>query len=57
MCYAVVLCGWNIVDALTFFQPPVLPPALPPARPWWKLWGRDPVSEVPAIVADLRNVA
>ena len=53
MCYAVVLCGWNIVDALTFVQTLVLPPA----RPWWKLWGRDPVPEVSAIVADLRNVA
>ena len=53
MCYAVVLCGWNIVDALTFFQPPVLPAP----RPWWKLWSKEPVPELPAIVADLRNVA
>ena len=35
------------------FQPTVLPPP----RPWWKLWGKDPEPEVPAIVADLRNVA
>ena len=35
------------------FQPPVLPPA----RPWWKLWGKDPEIELPAIVADLRNAA
>ena len=41
------------MEVLIFFQPPVLPPA----RPWWKLWGRDPVPEVSAIVADLRNVA
>ena len=32
-----------------------LPPLPPPARPWWKLWGREPVSEIPALVADLRN--
>ena len=41
------------MEVLIFFQTPVL---LPP-RPWWKLWGRDPVPEVPASVADLRNVA
>ena len=40
---------WNIVDALIFFQPP--------ARPWWKLWSKEPVPELPAIVGDLRNVA
>ena len=40
-------------DAVWNFQPP-LPPA---PRPWWKLWGKDTEPEVPAIVADLRNVA
>ena len=40
-------------EAVWNFQPP--PPPLP--RPWWKLWGKDPVPELPAIVADLRNVA
>ena len=35
------------------FQPP-LPP---PPRPWWKLWGKDPEIELPAIGADLRNIA
>ena len=39
-------------EAVWNFQPP--PPPLP--RPWWKLWGKDPVPELPAIVADLRNV-
>ena len=39
-------------EAIYNFQPP---PPLP--RPWWKLWGKDPVPELPAIVADLRNVA
>ena len=39
-------------EAVWNFQP--LPP-LP--RPWWKLWGKDPVPELPAIVADLRNAA
>ena len=40
-------------EAVWNFQPS--PPPLP--RPWWKLWGKDPVPELPAIVADLRNVA
>ena len=40
-------------EAVWNFQPP--PPPLP--RPWWKLWGKDPAPELPAIVADLRNVA
>ena len=40
-------------EAVWNFQPP--PPPLP--RPWWKLWGKDPVPELPAIVADLRDVA
>ena len=40
-------------EAVWNFQPP--PPSLP--RPWWRLWGKDPVPEVPAIVADLRDVA
>ena len=39
-------------EAVWNFQPPL--PPLP--RPWWKVWGRDPVPEVPAIVADLRDV-
>ena len=39
-------------EAVWNFQPPA--PPLP--RPWWKLWGKDPVPELPAIVADLRNV-
>ena len=39
-------------EAVWNFQPP--PPPLP--RPWWKLWGKDPVPELPAIVADLRDV-
>ena len=39
-------------EAVWNFQPP--PPPLP--RPWWKLCGKDPVLELPAIVADLRNV-
>ena len=38
-------------EAIYNFQPPVLPPP----RPWWKLWGRDPEPELPAIVADLRG--
>ena len=33
------------------------PPAPPLPRPWWKLWGKEPVPELPAVVADLRNVA
>ena len=37
-------------EAVWNFQPPVLLP-----RPWWKLWGKEPVAEMPAIVADLRN--
>ena len=40
-------------EAIYNFQPP-LPP---PPRPWWKLWGKDPEIELPAIVADLRNIA
>ena len=39
-------------EAIYHFQPP-----LPPSRPWWKLWGRERAAEMPAIVADLRNVA
>ena len=39
-------------EAVWNFQPP--PPPLP--RPWWKLWGKEPVPELPAIMADLRNV-
>ena len=39
-------------EAIWKFQPP-----LPPPCPWWKLWGRDPEPELPAIVADLRNAA
>ena len=36
------------------FQPPVLPPP----RPWWKLWSKEEREpELPAIVADLRNIA
>ena len=41
------------VEAIYNFQPP----RPPPSRPWWKLWGTDPAPELPAIVADLRNVA
>ena len=33
------------------FQPPVLPAP----RPWWKLWSKEPVLELPAIVGDLRG--
>ena len=40
-------------EAVYNFQPP-LPP---PPRPWWKLWSKEPVLEMPAIVADLRNAA
>ena len=40
-------------EAIWNFQAPVLPAP----RPWWKLWGKDPTPELPAIVADLRNVA
>ena len=40
-------------EAVWNFQPP-LPPA---PRPWWKLCGKDPQPELPAIVADLRDVA
>ena len=40
-------------EAVCNFQPP-----LPrPPRPWWKLWGKEPEPELPAIVADLRNAA
>ena len=38
-------------EAVWNFEPP---PPLP--RPWWKLWGKERVPEVPAIVADLRNM-
>ena len=38
-------------EAVWNFQPPLLPPP----RPWWKLWGKDVVAELPAIVADLRS--
>ena len=41
-------------EAVWNFQPPP-PPPLP--RPWWKLWGKDPEPELPAIVAGLRDVA
>ena len=37
-------------EAVWNFQLPPLP------RPWWRLWGKDPEPELPAIVADLRNV-
>ena len=40
-------------EAVWKFQPLVPPPP----RPWWKLWGKDPEIELPAIVADLRNAA
>ena len=40
-------------EAIYNFQPPVLPPP----RPWWKLWSKEPVPELPAIVGDLRNAA
>ena len=40
-------------EAIWNFQPPLLPAP----RPWWKLWGKDPEIELPAIVADLRNIA
>ena len=40
-------------EAIYNFQPLVLPPP----RPWWKLWSKEPVPEMPAIVADLRNAA
>ena len=36
-------------EAIYNFQPP-------PARPWWKLWGKEPVPEIPALVADLRSL-
>ena len=38
-------------EAIYDFQPP-LPP---PARPWWKLWGKEPVPNISALVADLRD--
>ena len=41
------------VEAVWNFQPRMLPPP----RPWWKLWGKERAPELPAIVADLRNVA
>ena len=40
-------------EAIYNYQPLVLPPP----RPWWKLWSKEPVPEMPAIVADLRNAA
>ena len=41
-------------EAIWNFQPPVLPAP----RPWWKLWSKEEREpELPAIVADLRNVA
>ena len=40
-------------EAVWNFRPPVLPPP----RPWWKLWSKELVPELPAIVADLRDVA
>ena len=40
-------------DVVWHFQPPVPPPP----RPWWKLWSKETVPEMPAIVADLRNAA
>ena len=41
-------------EAVWNFQPPLLPPP----RPWWKLWSKEERGpELPAIVADLRNVA
>ena len=43
-------------EAVYNFQPP-LPPLPRPPRPWWKLWGKEPEPELPAIVADLRNAA
>ena len=39
-------------EAIWNFQPP-----LPASRPWWKLWGRVAGPGLPAIVADIRNVA
>ncbi len=39
-------------EAVWNFQPRVLPPP----RPWWRLWGNDATTELPAIVADLRNL-
>ena len=39
-------------EAICNFQPP-----LPALRPWWKLWGRVAEPDLPAIVADMRNVA
>ena len=38
-------------EAIYNFQPP-LPPA---QRPWWKFWEKEPQTELPAIVADIRN--
>ena len=32
-------------------------PVLPPPRPWWKLWSKELVPELPAIVADLHNAS
>ena len=40
-------------EAVWNFQPPLLPPP----RPWWKLWSKELAPELPAIVADLRDVA
>ena len=41
-------------EAIYNYQPPLLPAP----RPWWKLWSKEEREpELPAIVADLRNVA
>ena len=40
-------------EAIYNFQPPLL--SRP--RPWWKLWGKDPEPDLPAIGADLRTAA
>ena len=40
-------------EAIYNYQPPVLPPP----RPWWKLWSKELVLELPAILGDLRNAA
>ena len=42
-----------LTEAIWDFQPPLTPPS----RPWRKLWSKEPVLEMPAIVADLRNAA
>ena len=41
-------------EAIYNYQPPLLPAP----RPWWKLWSKEEREpELPAIVADLQNVA